>query len=110
MGALKGRGIGGWSESYFPLRECQLKKLRGAFEGLGTFLVGGSSRSFHPPYCYANCPWKILGFEVEVCPGGGGGGRGREGLADPMFWFAFWGWDGVILTLLAPVGGGRRRI
>lgn len=105
MGALKGRGIGGWSESYFPLRECQLKKLRGAFEGLGTFLVGGSSRSFHPPYCYADCPWKILGFEVEVCPGGGGGGKG--GPCGPNVLVCVLR---VILTLLAPVGGGRRRI
>lgn len=91
VGALKGRGTGGWSESYFPLSSYQSKKLRGALQGLGALLVGGSSRSFHTPYCYANCPWKILGFEVEVCPGGGAGAEGAVGRALPCFVLRFEG-------------------
>lgn len=65
VGELKGRGIGGLYEFVlsFTIMVVTLMKLRWAFEGLDTFQLGLSTRSFYPPpYCYANYPRKTLGF------------------------------------------------
>lgn len=69
MGELKGRGIGGLYEFVlsFTIMVVTLMKLRWAFEGLDTFQLGLSTRSFYPPHIVMQItPGRPLALEVEM--------------------------------------------